>query len=171
MRAITISNFGPPSVLTLTTVPTPIPRPDEALIRICAFGINHAEMHMRRGEWAESVPISGIECVGTIAACPGCKGGEFRIGLPVASVMGGLGRTRPGSYAEYTVVRVENIVPLVDISEREKVKICDSLHRDLDAEPARPCHCAGGVYRRSGIWPILPAPAHSGLAAVGFHEW
>ena len=27
------------------------------------FGINHAEMHMRKGEWAEAAEISGIECV------------------------------------------------------------------------------------------------------------
>ncbi len=64
---------------------------------------------MRRGEWAESVPISGIECVGTIAACPG---GEFPPGTPVAALMGGLGRTVPGSYAQYTVARVGNIVAL-----------------------------------------------------------
>lgn len=64
---------------------------------------------MRRGEWAESVPISGIECVGTIASCPG---GEFPPGTPVAALMGGLGRTVPGSYAQYTVVRVSNIVAL-----------------------------------------------------------
>ena len=66
-------------------------------------------MHMRRGEWAESVPISGIECVGEIESCPG---GEFLPGTPVAALMGGLGRTIPGSYAEYTVARVGNIVPL-----------------------------------------------------------
>src|SRR3954447_15096179 len=113
MRALVISAFGPPENLVVQDLPKPTPTPGTALIRIRAFGINHAEMHMRRGEWAESVPISGIEGVGTIASCPGCAGGEFRVGLPVATVMGGLGRTRPGSYAEYTVARVENIVPLV----------------------------------------------------------
>jgi NADPH:quinone reductase-like Zn-dependent oxidoreductase len=50
-----------------------------------------------------------IECVGTIDACPG---GELPVGLPVAALMGGLGRTIPGSYAQYTVVRVANIVPM-----------------------------------------------------------
>lgn len=61
-----------------------------ALIRIKALGVNHAELHMRRGEWAESVPISGIECVGIIEECPG---NEFVSGTPVAALMGGLGRT------------------------------------------------------------------------------
>jgi NADPH:quinone reductase-like Zn-dependent oxidoreductase len=72
-------------------------------------------MHMRRGEWAESVPISGIECVGTIESCPG---GEFAPETPVAALMGGLGRTIPGSYAEYTVASVNNIVGLGSPGEK-----------------------------------------------------
>ena len=36
------------------------------MIEVKAFGINHAEMHMRRGEWAEAAPVSGIECVGLV---------------------------------------------------------------------------------------------------------
>ncbi|KAF5123880.1 Quinone oxidoreductase [Metarhizium anisopliae] len=109
MKAIVISAFGPPETLVVKEVPKPAPTPKTALIRIHAFGINHAEMHMRRGEWAESVPISGIECVGTVETCPG---GEFSPGTPVAALMGGLGRTIPGSYAEYTVASVNNIVAL-----------------------------------------------------------
>ena len=37
---------------------------------------------MRRGEWAESMPIIGIECVGLVVACPS---GEFAPGMPVAA--------------------------------------------------------------------------------------
>ncbi len=76
------------------------------VIRIKAFGINHAEMHMRRGEWAEAAPVSGIECVGTVKSCPG---GEFPAGAKVAALMGGLGRTINGSYAEYTRAPVSNV--------------------------------------------------------------
>jgi NADPH:quinone reductase-like Zn-dependent oxidoreductase len=47
--------------------------------------------------------------VGTVDACPD---GEFGVGEPVAAVMGGMGRTVLGSYAEYTVVRVGNVVKL-----------------------------------------------------------
>ncbi|KAK3312140.1 hypothetical protein B0H66DRAFT_570121 [Apodospora peruviana] len=117
MRAILISSFGPPEVLTISYAhPTPSPPlPGFASIRIRAFGLNHAEMHMRRGEWAESVPISGIECVGTVESCPG---GEFAVNQPVAALMGGLGRTIPGSYAEYTVARCNNIVALANPGEQ-----------------------------------------------------
>ncbi|KAF5648601.1 quinone oxidoreductase PIG3 [Fusarium sp. NRRL 52700] len=110
MRAILISEFGPVENLIIKDVPKPSATvPGTALIRIKAFGINHAEMHMRRGEWAESVPISGIECVGIVEECPA---GEFPPGTPVAALMGGLGRTIPGSYAEYTVANTNNIVAL-----------------------------------------------------------
>ncbi|KAM0082404.1 hypothetical protein ACKRZS_005388 [Fusarium odoratissimum] len=115
MRAILISEFGPVENLVIKDIPKPsATTPGTALIRIKAFGINHAEMHMRRGEWAESVPISGIECVGIIEDCPG---GEFAPGTPVAALMGGLGRTIPGSYAEYTVANTSNMVALGDPGE------------------------------------------------------
>ncbi|GFF28828.1 quinone oxidoreductase [Aspergillus udagawae] len=109
MKAIIIEKFGGPESLVIQEVPTPEPRQGEVVIRIKAFGINHAEMHMRKGEWAEWVPISGIECVGEVASCPG---GEFEEGTPVASLMGGLGRTISGSYAEFTRAKVLNVVPL-----------------------------------------------------------
>jgi NADPH:quinone reductase-like Zn-dependent oxidoreductase len=63
-------------------------------------------MHMRRGEWAEAAAVSGIECVGLVKSCPG---GEFPIGAKVAALMGGLGRTLNGSYAEYTKAPVSNV--------------------------------------------------------------
>lgn len=59
--------------------------PGFVVIRIKAFGINHAAMHMRRGEWAEAAPVSGIERVGLVKSCPG---GEFPIGAKVAALMG-----------------------------------------------------------------------------------
>lgn len=114
MKVIVISAFGPVENLRIQDAPKPSATVGTALIRIRAFGVNHAEIHMRRGEWAESVPISGIECVGTIEDCPG---GELPVGAPVASLMGGLGRTIPGSYAEYTVASVNNIVALGDLHE------------------------------------------------------
>jgi NADPH2:quinone reductase len=70
-------------------IPEPEPEPGKVVIQIKAFGINHAEMHMRRGEWAEAEPFSGIECVGIVKSCPG---GEFAVGSKVAALMGGLGR-------------------------------------------------------------------------------
>ena len=106
MRAILRTRFGGPEVLEIREIPEPEPKAGHAVIQVEAFGINHAEMHMRKGEWAEIADVSGIECVGLIKSCPG---GEFAIGTKVAALMGGLGRTINGSYAEFTRAPVSNI--------------------------------------------------------------
>ncbi|OCK90426.1 alcohol dehydrogenase zinc-binding domain protein [Cenococcum geophilum 1.58] len=111
MKAIIIEHFGGPDSLVIKDVPTPEPEDGYVVIQIKAFGVNHAEMHMRRGEWAESMPIIGIECVGLVVACPG---GEFAPGMSVAALMGGLGRTINGSYAQFTRAPVSNVVALGD---------------------------------------------------------
>jgi len=110
MRAIVLEKFGGLDSLVYRDVPEPEPQPGHVVIEVMAFGINHAEMHMRRGEWAEAAPISGIECVGVVKSCPG---GEFPEGAKVAALMGGLGRTINGSYAEYTRAPVSNVA-LID---------------------------------------------------------
>src|SRR4051812_37912588 len=109
MRAIILTGFGGLDKLVYTDIPKPLPRDGEVVIQVKGFGLNHAEMHMRRGEWAEAAEISGIECVGIVDAC---SGGEFPVGAKVAALMGGLGRTINGSYAEYTRVRVANVASI-----------------------------------------------------------
>lgn len=109
MKAIVIPKFGGPSVLEIQQVPKPTPKPGEVLIHVKAFGVNHAEMHMRKGEWDEWNPITGLECVGTVDACPG---GDLAVGRRVAGVMGGMGRNRPGSYGEFVSVPRANVVAL-----------------------------------------------------------
>src|SRR5258706_15018209 len=106
MRAIVIEKFGGPDCLVYKDLPEPEPMAGSVVIEVKAFGINHAEMHMRRGEWAEAAQVSGIECVGLVKACPG---GEFPVGAKVAALMGGLGRTIHGSYAEYTRAPASNV--------------------------------------------------------------
>src|SRR5260370_20625613 len=106
MRAIVLEKFGGLDSLVYTDLPEAEPMAGHVVIAIKAFGINHAEMHMRRGEWAEAAQVIGIECVGLVHSCPG---GEFPIGAKVAALMGGLGRTINGSYAEYTRVRASNV--------------------------------------------------------------
>jgi NADPH:quinone reductase len=106
MRAIVLEKFGGLDSLVYKDLPEPEAENGFVVIEIKAFGINHAEMHMRRGEWAEAADVSGIECVGLVKSCPG---GEFPIGAKVAALMGGLGRTLNGSYAEYTRAPVSNV--------------------------------------------------------------
>jgi NADPH2:quinone reductase len=106
MRAIVLEKFGGLDSLVYKDIPEPEPKAGHVVIQIKAFGLNHAELHMRRGEWAEAAPVSGIECVGLVKSCPG---GEFPVGAKVATLMGGLGRTINGSYAEYTRAPASNV--------------------------------------------------------------
>jgi len=124
MEAIVLEKFGGLDSLVIKDIPEPEPKAGHVVIEIKAFGINHAEMHMRRGEWAEAAKVSGIECVGLVKSCPG---GEFPIGAKVAALMGGLGRTINGSYAEYTRVPVGNVALMEsDLSWAELAAIPES---------------------------------------------
>jgi NADPH:quinone reductase-like Zn-dependent oxidoreductase len=137
MKAIIIEQYGGPEKLAIQNLPDPEPKPGHVVIAVKAFGINHAETHMRKGEWAEAAKVSGIECVGVVKACPG---GEFKAGQKVAAFMGGMGRTINGSYAEYTSVPVSNVVAIEsELSWAELAAIPESyatawtcLHRNLE---------------------------------------
>ena len=109
MRAIIRKSFGGPEVLTLQDLPDPETQAGRVLVEVKAFGVNHAETHMRRGEWPEAAPVSGIECVGLVKEC---VDGSFQPGQRVAALMGGMGRTINGSYAELTCPPATNVVPI-----------------------------------------------------------
>lgn len=107
MRAIVIKEFGGPDVLAIEERPDPVPRPGHVLIEVKAFGLNHAEIHMREGTWPQSTEISGIECAGLVKADPA---GGFAPGQKVVAFMGGMGRVINGSYAELTSVPAANVM-------------------------------------------------------------
>lgn len=109
MQAIVISKFGGPEVLEYQQAPKPTPAKGEVLIQVKAFGLNHAEMHMRKGEWDEWNPITGLECAGIVESCPG---NEIPVGSKVVAVMGGMGRNRPGGYGQYLTLSVSNVIPI-----------------------------------------------------------
>jgi NADPH:quinone reductase-like Zn-dependent oxidoreductase len=64
---------------------------------------------MRQGQWPEIAEISGIECAGIVEADPS---GSLARGREVVALMGGMGRTIAGSYAEFTNVPASNVVPI-----------------------------------------------------------
>jgi NADPH:quinone reductase-like Zn-dependent oxidoreductase len=136
MRAIVREQFGGPEQLVIREVPVPEPLPGQVVIEVKAFGINHAETYMRKGEWGEVAKVSGIECVGVVAAR---ADGEFEVGQKVVALMGGMGRTINGSYAEYTRVPASNVVAVrSELPWEELAAIPESyatawtcLHRNL----------------------------------------
>lgn len=111
MKAVVIYEPGPPEVLKLEE--RPIPSPDEGwvLIKVKAFGINRSELFTRLGLSPNVIfpRILGIEAVGVVEKA---AGGEFQRGQTVATAMGGMGRAFDGSYAEYTCVPINQVLPI-----------------------------------------------------------
>ncbi|MDG6104140.1 zinc-binding dehydrogenase [Dactylosporangium aurantiacum] len=110
MRAVMLSGPGPVENLQVVEVPTPEPPPGWVRIRVKAFGLNRSELHTRLG-YAEGVVfprVPGIEATGVVDD-PGTS--DLTPGQQVATMMGGMGRTFDGGYAEYTVVPRAQVIP------------------------------------------------------------
>lgn len=109
MKAIVINEYGGTDQLIIKDIPMPEPQDGEVLISIKAFGINRAETYMRQGLWGEVAKVSGIECVGLVEKDPS---GKLSKGQKVVAIMGGMGRSRNGSYAEFTSIPLSNVFPV-----------------------------------------------------------
>ena len=101
MKAIVREQFGGPEQLVIKEISEPEPLPGYVVIEVKAFGLNHAETYMRQGLWGDVAKVSGIECVGIVKADPS---GKVKPGQKVVAIMGGMGRTINGSYAQFTRV-------------------------------------------------------------------
>ncbi|WP_133828377.1 zinc-binding alcohol dehydrogenase family protein [Actinomycetospora succinea] len=110
MRAVVLSGPGDLKALQIKELLVPEPEPGHVLIAVKAFGLNRSELHTRLG-LADGVTfprVPGIEATGVVAVCPG---GEFAPGQQVVTMMGGMGRTFDGGYAEYTCVPAAQVIP------------------------------------------------------------
>jgi NADPH:quinone reductase len=107
MRAIVIKRYGGPEVLAIEERPMPTPEPGHVVIEVKAFGVNHAEIYFRKGVWGDVAEITGIECVGRVSADPE---GRLKPGQTVMALVGGMGRSINGSYAEFVKVPHSNVV-------------------------------------------------------------
>ena len=109
MRAIVIKQYGGPDVLAIEERPDPEPKAGHVVIEVKAFGLNHAEVYFRRGAWGDVAEISGIECVGLVRSDPD---GRFAPGQKVMAIVGGMGRSLNGSYAELVRVPASNVAAI-----------------------------------------------------------
>jgi NADPH2:quinone reductase len=112
MRAVRLSGPGPVDNLRLTTLPLPPERDGWVRIRVEAFGLNRSELKLRLGlSVGVSFPrVPGIEAVGTVDAAPADSG--LAPGQKVVAMMGDMGRTYDGGYAEYTSVPLAQVLPV-----------------------------------------------------------
>jgi len=103
MKTAIINRFGPPEVLEITDIETPVPNEDEILIKIKFAGINPVDTKVRSGKSGVSknlqLPaILGWDVSGTIESV-GKNVSDFKKGDEVFGCIGfpGLGKT----YAEF----------------------------------------------------------------------
>lgn len=108
MKAIQVSQTGGPEVLVPTDLPTPKPKPDEALVQIKAAGVNFIDVYFREGRYPAQLPfIDGQEGAGVVTEI----GSDVKLLQPGDRVAY---TGRLGSYAEYAVVPAERLVKIPD---------------------------------------------------------
>jgi NADPH2:quinone reductase len=114
MKAIQVKQTGGPDVLEYVDLPVPEPRPNEAVVKIAAAGVNFIDVYLREGRYKASLPfINGQEGAGVVSAI-GPDVNSLKLGDRVAftSVI--------GSYAEYAAVPADRLVPVPKgVNDRE----------------------------------------------------
>jgi NADPH:quinone reductase-like Zn-dependent oxidoreductase len=105
MKAVVLNQVTYAKDVTLTDVAIPEVRPGWVLVKVKAFGMNHSEQILRESEieadYISKPIIPGIECAGEIADA---SDSSFVKGQKVIALMGGMGRSFPGSYAQYALL-------------------------------------------------------------------
>ena len=113
MKAVVLTGLTPAEKVRLTQVPVPEVRPGWVLVKVKAFGLNHSEQILRLGEiradYIQKPIIPGIECVGEVADP---SDSLLAVGQKVAALMGGMGRSFHGSYAEYALLPAHHVFPV-----------------------------------------------------------
>ncbi|HJS25008.1 MAG TPA: alcohol dehydrogenase catalytic domain-containing protein, partial [Pyrinomonadaceae bacterium] len=108
MQAIQVSKVGGPEVLTLTDLPVPSPKPNEALVEIKAAGVNFIDVYFREGRYPTQLPfVDGQEAAGVVVQT-GSEVTNVRRGDRVAYT------SALGSYAQYAAVPATRLVKIPD---------------------------------------------------------
>ena len=108
MQAIQVSQVGGPEVLTLTDLPVPSPKPNEALVEIKATGVNFIDVYFREGRYPTQLPfVDGQEAAGVVVQT-GSEVTNVQRGDRVAYT------SALGSYAQYAAVPATRLVKIPD---------------------------------------------------------
>ncbi|WP_202919531.1 zinc-binding dehydrogenase [Saccharothrix deserti] len=123
-------------------------------IKVKAFGVNESEVTTRKGLSDPDVTlprVPGIECVGVVDEAP--SGSGLSSGRQVATMMGGMGRSFDGAYAQYTLLPVGQTIPFDSELPWETLgalpEMCQtaygSLHTGLDLHRGQTLLIRGGT--------------------------
>ena len=110
MKAIVINGCCKAEDLHISEIPVPQVKPGWVLVKVYAAGLNHSEALMRLYEadrdYIHTPIVPGIECVGEVADA---SDSGLRVGDRVIAIMGGMGRSFDGSYAEYALLPATHV--------------------------------------------------------------
>ena len=108
MRAAVLTAPGIEN-LHVTDLPVPEPAAGQVRIKVMSFGLNRSEYHSvtGRAEGMSYPRVLGIEASGVVDLDPA---GELAPGTQAATMMGGMGRSFDGGYAQYVVVPRAQII-------------------------------------------------------------
>ena len=113
MKAVILHQITPAEQVEISETELPQVKPGWVLVRVRAFGMNHSEQILRLSEiemdYIQKPIIPGIECAGEVAD-PSDSG--LTPGQRVVALMGGMGRSFPGSYAEYALLPASHVFPV-----------------------------------------------------------
>ncbi|MHB8216134.1 MAG: quinone oxidoreductase family protein [Candidatus Sulfotelmatobacter sp.] len=106
MKAIQVKQPGGPEAMELAESPIPQPKPNEAVVKLAASGVNFIDVYFREGRYKAPLPlILGQEGAGVVTAV-GADANSVKVGDRVAWT------AVHGSYAEYAAVPVDRLVPI-----------------------------------------------------------
>lgn len=155
MRAIVLTEYGDPEVLTLTDIPAPVIGPEDVLVDVAATALNRADLLQRRGFYPEPGPkraheVPGMELAGRVAAI-GDRVSRWSVGDEVMAIVAG------GAYAEQVSVHERQLMPVpAGIAVADAAAIPEVGITAHDALVVQ-----GGL--RSGGWALV----HAGASGVG----
>jgi NADPH2:quinone reductase len=114
MKAVQVKQPGGPEVLELEDMAVPQPKPNEAVVKIAAAGVNFIDVYNRTGHYKVPLPfVPGQEGAGTVTAV-GKDVTTVKVGDRVAYT-GVL-----GSYAEYASAPADRLVKIPSgLNERD----------------------------------------------------
>jgi NADPH2:quinone reductase len=106
MKAIQVKQCGGCEALELVDLPVPQPKPNEAVVKLAASGVNFIDVYQREGRYKVPLPfVPGQEGAGTVSA----------VGADVKQVKAGdrVAWSGPlGGYAEYAALPADRLVPI-----------------------------------------------------------
>jgi NADPH2:quinone reductase len=106
MKAIQVKQVGGPEAMELVELPVPQPKPNEAVVKLAASGVNFIDVYNREGRYKAPLPfVLGQEGAGVVTAV-GADVKSLKVGDRVAWT------SQLGAYAEYAAVPADRLVPI-----------------------------------------------------------